>query len=295
MTDQSSEEKNEGDLKDQPQAADGGVPEETPESKPDEEGEELDSSMIFKLGVVCVILWIVAGVIFFSNMGQAKIDYHLGNMAESLAKGEKIKKADIDALVELGPDAVPQLVKELNNSTETGRIGIGILVVLGRMDNDASKKALKDALSHPNHQVRNNACAQLLKVSDDATATAMVKDLWTKGDANARIQMAKFVLFRMKKELALSFVLEGCVDQVLQVRGWSVEWLRQSYPELKIPADGHTAPRKLLLPYAIKVKAWVAAGAKKDAAPKYPEFDRQEANKKPAPNPENPPKPKDTK
>lgn len=266
-----------------------GTSEPTPPEK--EEDGELDSSTIFKLGIVCVILWIVAGGIFFSNMGQAKVDYHLGNMAESLAKTGKLEEADIKALVELGPEAIPSLVKELNSSTETGRIGIGVLVVLGRMENDAAKKALKDALNHPNYQVRNNACVQLVKHLNDAEVTAMVKDLWVKADTEARVQMARHVFFKVKTKIAEPFVLEGAVDQALQVRGFCIEFLRQNYPDLNIPKDGHTAPRKKLLAYSPLVRAWIEAGAKKEAAPKYPDFERE----KTAPTPDNKEKPKDTK
>ncbi|MDF1665811.1 MAG: hypothetical protein P1V97_28905 [Planctomycetota bacterium] len=298
MTDQSDANKTESPDAGQTEP-EGSAPESpstpTPAEKTEEESDELDSSTIFKLGVVCVILWIVAGGIFFSKMGQAKVDYHLGNMAESLAKGGTISEDDIKALVELGPEAVPNLVKELNSSTETGRIGIGVLVVLGRMEGDAAKKALTDALVHPNYQVRNNACVQLIKHLDDAAVTAMVKDLWVKADVEARVQMARFVFFKVKKEIAVSFILEGVVDQTLRVRGFSIEFLRVKYPDLAIPKDGHTAPRKKLLVYSPLVKKWIAAGAKKESAPKYPDFDRKKALENQAPTPENEEKPKDTK
>lgn len=256
-----------------------------------EDDEELDSSTILKLGVVCVILWIIAGAVFFSKMGQAKIDYHLGNMAESLAKSGKLNDEDVNALVELGPEAVPNLVKELNSSTETGRIGIGVLVVLGKMKNEAAKKALKDALAHPNHQVRNNACVQLIKDSDDAGVATMVKDLWAKADSASRVQMAKFIFYKVKQKIAEPYALEGLVDGTLQVRGFCIEFFRQKYPDLNIPKDGHTAPQKKLLVYAPLVKAWIDAGAKKESAPKYPEFERKQVEA----TPNKLVKPKDTK
>jgi hypothetical protein len=246
---------------------------------PDAEDESLDRATIIKLGVVCLILWIIAGGILATNWRKARIDYYLGNMAETIGSSGELKDEDLNAIVSMGPSVIPKLVKELNASSETGRLGVSITVILGKIGGPEATAALREALKHPSSQVRNNALKQLFPFQGDKETAADLKALWELGNPQARLQMLSFTLLEAKKELALPYILSGVGDKEEVMRQMALAVLNNKFGDLNIPAKGYQVSQVKLKLYAQAVKVWIVAGAKKALAPKFPALDLK---KKPA-------------
>ena len=117
-----------------------------------------------KLLAVCVVALVAALVVLAVRFPQMRIDYYLGNIAQSLAYERRIHKADVEALVALGEGIHPELIRQLEDKDTDPGVCVGILLVLDHeKDSEAVTKALRGALDHGHPNVRTTALMRLVK------------------------------------------------------------------------------------------------------------------------------------
>lgn len=219
-----------------------------------------------KLLAVCVVALVAALVVLAVRFPQMRIDYYLGNIAQSLAYERRIHKADVEALVALGEGIHPELIRQLEDKDTDPGVCVGILLVLDHeKDSEAVTKALRGALDHGHPNVRTTALMRLVKRVPEE-GVALVRGRFEKENEGARrVALLRNVAARMEPTAELlGFVAEQVGNDVVEVRLEAVSVLvRLTGIELKLDQGALKAAPEVW-------KAWSASlrEAVKDGKPK---------------------------
>lgn len=153
----------EGDGQDAPSARSG-------EADDDAEGG-LDPQLIG----LCVLLWVVALGIFAFRWTDMRVDYHLGNLRETIHAEGRLDPASVEALLDMTDSGVLEhLVAELNDPMQRDQLyRVAVLRVVGRIAAPAAQEVVRTACRDHDANVRANAYAM---VRDQAEADPSLRE-----------------------------------------------------------------------------------------------------------------------
>ncbi len=181
----------------------------------DDEERSLDPQLI----ALCVVLWLVAVGIFSFRWTDMRIDYHLGNLRQTVLNEQRLDPEATAALVSLADDGVlAHLVAELNDPTQNQPADqlyrVAVLRVVGQIPGEDATGVLLQAARDLDTNMRANAFEMLAERASGSAREPIVSQL----EAAASRDPALFARAHAARHLARVTGAEGAWPLIRSLR-----------------------------------------------------------------------------